>query len=167
MPKSINIDLRPQFLSFKSLLQRSGKLQPDLAMIRSTRRDHCAKCQQFPTEWPCPKSTSFNHHETFKDLDQSAASGCAMCRLVWQLLVFQAELGKLMASSYPIMVQISGRTYISIGLQSDHVLVGSTPDGVSVYGLLEVKEGLGGNDESLLFESKICRECYICECSGV
>ncbi|KAM0254728.1 hypothetical protein ACHAQJ_006510 [Trichoderma viride] len=95
----------------------------------------CAKCQLFPTEWPCSNLVTFDHHETFRDLDQSAANGCALCRIVRQLLVFEAETNQLWNTSCPVVVQISGPSSISISLGEEDA---DDDFAVSAYGILEI-----------------------------
>ncbi|KAF4435928.1 hypothetical protein F53441_13385 [Fusarium austroafricanum] len=104
-----------------------------------------------PIEWPCSKFYTFEHHETFKALDQSAASGCPLCRIVRQVLIFGAETNKLMATSCPITAQISGPSQISFALVEGDAAAFSS---VGSYGLLEVKESAGN---SLNYGSKIRR----------
>lgn len=125
-------------------------------MSHSNQQDiNCAKCQRLPTEWPCSKVYTFEHHETFKALDQSAAAGCPLCRIARQVLIFGAETNKLMATSCPIMVQISGPSHISFALSFGDISASSS---VSAYGLLEVKEATTSTGNSLAYGSKIRRK---------
>ena len=111
---------------------------------------NCTKCRKLPTTWPCSKFVAFEYHENFRALDQSAAAGCPLCRIVRQIFIFEAETSQLMATPSPIIVSHSGPSYISVHIDDDEV---------TATCLLEVKEAPKSASTTLVPSSRIRRKC--------